>query len=73
MWKFVFNALYLMPVVAWLVAAWAIVRPLRLERRPSLLLNAALAVAFGKFVIFHSLGGNRFYPDLPPFVIWFFG
>lgn len=73
MWKFVFKALYLMPVVAWIVAVLAIVRPLKLGRRLSLLLNAVLAVALGKFVIFYCLGSNRFYPDLPPPVIWFLG
>ena len=73
MWKLVFTTLYFLPVIAWIVAVLAIVRPLKLGRRPSLLLDAALAVALGKFVIFRCIGGDRFYPDLPPLVIWFFG
>ena len=73
MWKFIFSVLYLMPVAAWVVAVLAAVRPLKLGRRLSLLLNAVLAVALGKFVIFSCIGGHQYYPVLPPLVIWFFG
>ena len=70
MWKFMFQVI---PVLAWCVAVLAGVFPLKLKRRTTLLIAAALAVAFGKFAFFALVGGDAFVPNLPPGVIWTYG
>ncbi len=70
MWKFMFQVI---PVLAWCVAVLAGVFPLKLKRRTTLLIAAALAVAFGKFAFFALVGGDAFVPNLPPGVIWMYG
>jgi len=70
MWKFMFQVI---PVLAWCVAVLVGVLPLKLKRRTTLLIAAALAVAFGKFAFFALVGGDAFVPNLPPGVSWTYG
>lgn len=70
MWRVIFQ---IVPAVAWCVSLLSVVKPLRLGRIASLALAAILAVAFGKFAFFATVGKDGFTPDLPPCVIWTYG
>ena len=70
MWRAIFQVI---SAFAWAYAVIVVVRPLRLGRKRTLLLSAALALAFGKFAFFALAGGNTFNPNLPQFAIWAYG
>ena len=63
----------IIPILAWALAFWAVVRPLKLSRRGTFAAAALLALALGKFAFFATVGGNAFTPDLPALVIWSYG
>ncbi len=73
MWKIVFMIIPAIPVVAWFIAFFVGVKPLRLGRKASLLIALALAAALGKFGFFAAFGGSAYNPDFPQGVIWAYG
>ncbi|MBQ3809126.1 MAG: metallophosphoesterase [Kiritimatiellae bacterium] len=70
MWRIVFQ---IVPVAAWIVAFIVVVRPLALSRRGTFAASVLLALAFGKFAFFATVGGDAFTPNLPALVIWSYG
>jgi len=70
LWRIIFQ---IISACAWAYAIIAVVRPMRLGRKWTILLSMALAVAFGKFAFFALAGGHSFNPELPQLVIWSYG
>ena len=70
MWRLVFQML---PIVAWCVAIFVVVKPIALNRRASLVLSLVLLAALSKFTFYALVGGDGFNPDLPEKLIWFCG
>ena len=69
-WRIAFQVI---PVLAWVVAVIAVVRPLRLSRRRAILATAVLGLAFAKFTFFAVVGRDSFTPNLPQYFIWAYG
>ena len=69
-WRIAFQVI---PVLAWVVAIIAVVRPLRLSRRRAILATAVLGLAFAKFTFFAVVGRDSFTPNLPQCFIWAYG
>ena len=65
-WRAAFQVI---SACAWTLAVIAVVRPMRLGRKWTVILSAALALAFGKFAFFALAGGHSFNPNLPQLVI----
>jgi len=70
MWRIVFQVF---PLVAWGVAIWVVVKPLKFTRRTSLILSFIILAALSKFAFYAVVGGHGFNPDLPAGLIWFYG
>ena len=67
------TAFQVIPVLAWVVAIIAVVRPLKLSRRRALLAIAVLGLAFAKFSFFAVAGRDSFTPNLSQYLIWAYG